>query len=341
MRADPRRIAGLDALRGLAVLLVMVHHSWPAALPGSGVVGVVMFFSLSGHLVTGVLIDELERTGRVDLGRFYRRRARRLVPALVVMMIGLTLVTWVVDPLGDRDQLGLTWLWAITWTGDLPFGHASAATFHLWTLAMEEQFYLVWPVLLIWLRPQRALWVAAVGTGAAVVATAVWFRSAPDAAYSLPTGWAICFVIGAASRVYGARLRSVRWLGSTAPAPAALAPAALAGLLVLGLVELRGHAWTYLVAGPMIAGLTAVMVLAAPVSVPRSGRWLVGLGTVSYAAYLWNYPVALWLRPVPGGGMLALVLTLLLAAASWRWVERRPTRPAAAVGMTPTAIGLR
>jgi peptidoglycan/LPS O-acetylase OafA/YrhL len=315
------RIAGLDLLRGLAIGLVMLRHAAPDLAPGAGVVGVVMFFTLSGYLITGLLHEELERTGRVDLRRFYVRRARRLLPALLVLVAGVVLVTLTLDPLGDRAELGKTVLVALTWTGNLPFGHASDATFHLWTLATEEQFYLVWPALLAVGFAARRTGVA-VGLAAAVcalacVGTVVWLWEDPDLAYSLPTTWAMCFVIGAATRLHGER-----W--STGPKPTALA---LAGLAVLSLLPLRGQAVTYLLGGPAIAILTAVVLVSlrelATVESPGLNG-LVWLGTVSYAAYLWNYPLTLWLRPHLGvaAGVTAATATLVLAALSWRCVER-------------------
>ena len=315
------RIAGLDLLRGLAIGLVMLRHTAPELAPGAGVVGVVMFFTLSGYLITGLLHDELERTGRVDLRRFYVRRARRLVPGLLVLVAGVVLVTLTLDPLGDRSELGKTVLVALTWTGNLPFGHASDATFHLWTLATEEQFYLVWPALLAVGFAARRTGVA-VGLAAAVcalacVGTVVWLWEDPDLAYSLPTTWALCFVIGAATRLHGGR-----W--STGPKPTALA---LAGLAVLSVLPLRGQAVTYLIGGPAIAILTAVLLISlrelATVESPAL-KGVVWLGTVSYAAYLWNYPLTLWLRPHLGvaAGVTAAAGTLVLAALSWRYVER-------------------
>lgn len=309
------RVQGLDLLRGIAVGLVMLRHALPSVFPGSGVVGVVMFFALSGYLITGLLVDELDRTGRVDLRRFYVRRARRLVPALLVMVVGVVLVTLLLDPLGDRDELVKTVAVALTWTGDLPFGHASDATFHLWTLALEEQFYLLWPALLAlaWVRRgvDTALLVAGIGCLVACLLTVAWLRDAPDAAYSLPTSWAGCFVVGAAARVHRDRLRPPAWL----------TPVALAGLAALSMVPLRGHALTYLAGGPTIAVLTAAVVLSwrtwTTVTHPAL-RAVVWLGTVSYAAYLWNYPLTLWLRPHAG---LAVLLTLAAAALSWRYVE--------------------
>ncbi|MDN4162307.1 acyltransferase family protein [Nocardioides abyssi] len=313
------RIEGIDLLRGLAVGLVVLRHAFPDVFPGAGVVGVVVFFALSGHLITGLLVDEVGRTGRIDLRRFYLRRARRLVPPLLVLVAGVVLVTLALDPIGDRDRLGDTVLVALTWTADLPLGDPSDATFHLWTLALEEQFYLVWPALLLLAVPRRRtglLLVAAAGACLlACVATVVWLREDPDLAYALPTSWAVCFVVGAASRLHADRLRLPSWT----------VPAALAGLGVLAVVPLRGHALTYLAGGPAIALLTAVVLSSwrtwSTVDSPAL-RPLVLLGTVSYAAYLWNYPLTVWLRPHTDlAGPLAAVLTLLAAALSWRYVE--------------------
>ncbi|WP_028474523.1 acyltransferase family protein [Nocardioides alkalitolerans] len=329
------RIAGIDLLRGVAVGLVVLRHALPEAFPGAGVAGVVMFFALSGYLITGVLLAELEATGRVRFGRFYARRARRLVPALVVLVVGVALVTLTLDPLGDRDELPRTVLVALTWTANLPFDQGSDATFHLWTLATEEQFYLLWPAVLalafVRRRVGAALVVVAVACLLACAVVVWWLRADPDLAYALPTSWAVCFVVGAAARVLVARRPAL-------VVPAGAAPLALLGIAVLGVVPLRGHALTYLAGGPAIAALTAVLLLAwrswTEVAAPLAP--LVWLGTVSYGAYLWNYPLTLWLRPsfahAEVAGLLAAVLTLVAAGLSWRYVEkplaaRRTLRP--------------
>jgi peptidoglycan/LPS O-acetylase OafA/YrhL len=316
------RIQGLDLLRGLAIGLVMLRHAAPDLAPGAGVVGVVIFFALSGYLITGLLHDELSRTGRVDLRRFYVRRARRLVPALLFLVAGVVVVTLTLDPLGDRDELARTVLVALTWTGNLPFGHASDATFHLWTLATEEQFYLLWPaVLTVGFAARRtgvALALSAAACVLACVVTVLWLSEAPDLAYALPTSWAVCFVIGAAARLFSERMR----------------PAAE---LVL-VDELSGRHFANQDQFSRRGAKRSLALLAwqdwREVQHPAL-RPLVWLGTVSYAAYLWksyaaylwNYPLTLWLRPHLGvaAGLAAAAGTLVLAAVSWRLVEQ-PTR---------------
>lgn len=316
------RIESIDLLRGLAIALVMARHAFPEALPGAGVVGVVMFFALSGHLIAGVLLDELSATGSLRLRRFYLRRARRLVPALVTMLIGFTLVTLLLDPLDDARLLPSTWLVALTWTANLPGRpETSDAAFHLWTLAGEEQFYLVLPALLLlgWRRGRLglAIAVAAVGALLACAATTWWLREVPDNAYVLPTSWAVAFVVGVASR----------WARDRLPAPGPTAGAtALLLLAALSALPVRGHVWTYLLVGPVVAASTAVLLLAWQSWTRVRHPWLrplVALGTVSYAAYLWNYPLTLWLRPyTEWAGVLAAVLTLVAATASWHLVEK-------------------
>ncbi|MGN0065829.1 MAG: acyltransferase family protein [Nocardioides sp.] len=317
-----RRIDSVDLLRGIAVALVMLRHAAPSVFEGAGVVGVVMFFALSGYLIAGVLLDELAATGSLRLRAFYARRARRLVPALVVMLCGVTVVTLLHDPLGERDLLPTTWLVALTWTANLPGRpETSEASFHLWTLAGEEQFYLLLPALLLFAvrrgRLGTALLLAAGAAVAACAATCWWLRAVPDNAYVLPTSWAACFVIGVVAR----------WGRDRVPhPPTAAVGAALAILLVLSVLDVRGHVWTYTVVGPLVATATVTLLLGWRNWVrvtPPALRCLVLLGTVSYGAYLWNYPLTLWLRPYgASGSLVAAVLTVVVAALSWRFVER-------------------
>ncbi|MFZ2502680.1 MAG: acyltransferase, partial [Nocardioides sp.] len=302
-RPSPR-VAGLDVLRGVAIALVMLRHAVPALFPGAGVVGVVMFFTLSGFLITGLLTEEFARAGGVRLGDFYRRRVVRLAPALVVLVAGYVLVTVTWDPLGERSAVAETVLVALTWTGNLPLWSASPAMFHLWTLATEEQFYLLWPtVLLLGLRRGRAGWAAAAAAAAALIgclATLVWLHDAPDLAYALPTSWAVCFVIGGATRLAVGVSAGTVDRRPARPGWRTLAPwVAGAVLALLSVLPVRGSALTYLVVGPVVSAATAATVIAAlrfrEVSTAPA-RAFAALGVVSYGAYLWNYPLTLWLR---------------------------------------------
>ncbi|WIB64145.1 acyltransferase [Curtobacterium sp. MCBD17_040] len=161
------RVQGWDVLRGVAVGLVLLRHAWPSIFGGAGIVGVVMFFTLSGYLITGILWRDLERFGRIRYGHFYRNRAIRLVPSLIVVTVAVGTVAALFNLLDDRGSLVRTAAVAITYTADLPFDHGSAAIEHLWTLATEEQFYLVWPVLLVVaFRLQRVRTMLIVSAGA-------------------------------------------------------------------------------------------------------------------------------------------------------------------------------
>jgi len=316
------RNAGIDLLRGVAVLLVILRHAFPELFGGAGIVGVVMFFALSGHLITGVLLDELTARGSIRLRHFAWRRAVRLVPALVTMMACFVLVTLVFDPLGDKETLPRTVLVALTWTANLPFDHGSDAIFHLWTLAMEEQFYLVWPALLLLAWRWRKIRPLLIGAGAISLALCVlsllWAGEYPDLVYTFPTSWTICFVIGAASRVLRDRIR----------VPGFVTPIGCAVLAALSVIPLRGHAATYLIAAPVIAIVTALFISRAwrhgdAVPFPAV-RPLVALGIVSYAAYLWNYPITLWLRGTfPAAELVAALLTVVAATLSW-WLVEKP-----------------
>ncbi len=164
----------IEGLRGLAVLLVVIFHAG-LPLPG-GFIGVDVFFVISGFLITGLLLREREQTGRIDLVAFYARRVRRLLPAaLVVLLVTLPVAYALFAPL-DRGQMVWDGAAAALSVGNIRFALAEGDYFanlaapspflHFWSLAVEEQFYLVWPALLLlaavaWRRrPRRAVWIA-------------------------------------------------------------------------------------------------------------------------------------------------------------------------------------
>lgn len=200
--APHRRILALDGLRGLAVLAVVAFHAWPGIFPG-GFVGVDLFFVLSGYLITAGLVRRLDAGKGPGLRSFWVKRARRLWPALAVLLVIATALSWLAFPdasAGLRRQ----WLGALTYTGNWLQIAAGQSYFeqsapplfeHLWSLAVEEQFYLLWPLLLwglCWLirpgrwgltRPSVILWrtrAALALAAASALGMALGFRDGED-----------------------------------------------------------------------------------------------------------------------------------------------------------------
>jgi peptidoglycan/LPS O-acetylase OafA/YrhL len=336
--ARGRRIEGLDVLRGLAVLAVMLRHSWPNTFGTAGEVGVVMFFALSGYLITGLITKDLDGFGTLRFGRFWVHRAVRLLPALFLMLLGYVVVTLAIDPpLGDDTLIPHSLLIALTYTSDLPrIGTVSGSLSHLWTLAVEEQFYIVWPFLLILGRRFRITWVLVVLAAAAITGALVFslHHTAPDylRVYTWPSSWSIAMLIGSAAQLGGDRVvEAVNRNPVVRSVAAVCAGLFLAWMCVYPNGKNDPH--TYLVIGPLIAVATTLLTITA-LRWRRVGQIfapLLGLGVISYAAYLWDWPIQQWLlatmpdhpRAVAYG---AFVLTIIAATVSWFAVERPAKR---------------
>lgn len=338
--AERPRLDGLDVLRGAAVGAVLLGHSWPGIFQGAGIVGVIVFFVLSGYLITGVLARDIQRHRKVRYGRFYAHRAFRLLPALILFLGVYAVVELAADVLGDRSkgQIGYTLLAGFGYLKDLPLPFdVSLAIGPLWTLAVEEQFYLVWPALLaLALRSNRQGrligWSAAVVLSlmtASVLGMLLFAPQLHSLVYALPTTWGLGLIIGSALRLY--RVHVFRWFSGRRLRLGAL----LGSILVLaGLAffpKANESPAFFFLGGPLAMAAAAILVvLAASHSggVPKWTRALQALGTVSYAAYLWNYMVILWLNGgstadlPPMVAVSAIVATLLLAVISWYTAER-------------------
>lgn len=339
-RAVRQRMGGLDVLRGAAVGAVLLGHSWPGIFQGAGIVGVIVFFVLSGYLITGVLMRDIERHRKVRYGRFYAHRAFRLLPALIAFLGVYAIVELAADVLGDRSKgiIGYTLLAGLGYLKDLPLPFdVSMAIGPLWTLAVEEQFYLIWPALLVLaLRKNRqgrlVGWAAAVvvalmaGTVLAMLILAPQLHSL---VYALPTTWGLGLIIGSALRLY--RVRTSSWFSGRRHRRAALfgGSAVLAALVFFP--KANESPVFFFLGGPLAMVAAAVLVALAASRTEVMPRWtrpLQLLGMVSYAAYLWNYIVILWLNDgstadlPPLVAVLAIVLTLLIAVLSWHTVER-------------------
>jgi peptidoglycan/LPS O-acetylase OafA/YrhL len=322
MAVEPWRLGhrpGLDGVRGVAVLLVVVCHlvdaRWHNPLGG---IGVTVFFTLSGFLITALLLEEANRSGRVSLARFYARRARRLLPALVLMvavvatfhaatgMVPLGRVVPVIFYVGNWSAAAGTYLGLLS---------------HTWSLSVEEQFYMLWPIALILARRWRhgLVTVTVVGIAASMVLRfTLWNDGAGYArVYAGSDTHADALLIGcllAIALVHGARPRVH---------PAAAAALGVTAIVVVSLLPFREAVSLW--APTLIPLATVALILSA-----LEGRWMSGsvlryFGSRSYGIYLWHFPlvVGAWLAIDSFAfALLATLVSLGVAELSWRYVEQ-------------------
>lgn len=338
----------IEGLRAIAILLVVAAHAEVPWLAG-GFIGVDVFFVLSGYLITRLLADELIRTGRVRFTRFYARRFRRLLPALLLMLSLCMLLGAQLVPLAQQATQSDAAAAAALWSSNLLFAFARQGYFgaessgnlflHTWSLGVEEQFYLIWPLLLVaaygtWRKTTppdpnnliQLLWlVAGISFAACVFITSIDPR---HAFYLMPTrAWQ--FALGGLAGLYFADRSS-----NPAPTPspaAALGWLGLAGILATAV--LLGDDVRYPGLWALLPTLCTLAVLICGARAPQASAIrllsqpaMTAIGRVSYSWYLWHWPVLvlgrlLWPEP-PHHVLLALVLvSLLVAWLSWRFVE--------------------
>lgn len=323
----------VDGLRGVAILAVIAYHAFPGWVPG-GFVGVDVFFVISGFLITGIIRDGLERQ-QFGFAHFYARRVRRLFPALAIVLAACWVIGWfeLLPPelaqlarhvIGGAGFVANLLFWNEAWY----FESAAAAKplLHLWSLGVEEQFYLFWPVTLVvlWRVARRHVMVATLLIAAASLVWGIWL---------VPEHRAESFYSPAARmwELLAGAVLALRPLPVLRAHTALIASLTGSALIVASAFMLEPSAWFPGWQALLPVGGAALILAAGPQALVNravlSHRWMVWLGLFSYPLYLWHWPL-LSFAYIAGhqeseiglrAGLLAL--SVLLAWATWQFVE--------------------
>ena len=330
---------GLDGLRGVAVILVIIFHSGLSWLPG-GFLGVSVFFTLSGFLITSLLINECENTGRIDLKSFWGRRLRRLAPASLVVIAGVIglasrLSTSIEASRIKGDAISATLYfsnWQFIYSGH-SYGELFAAPSplqHLWSLSIEEQLYVIVPVVIaglfaLGLRRRATGYVFLVAVAASTIAT--MFTNSHELIYYGTHTRAAELLLGAAlACLFGQRIEKLAVNQAKSLSTLYIVP--IVGVVVLSRFSSVDSPWVYSGALTAFAGLSVICLIAAiqagPVRSFLSWSPLVRVGEVSYGLYLIHWPVIVWLnservdlQPTALFGVQVIVMVILTVASYW------------------------
>jgi peptidoglycan/LPS O-acetylase OafA/YrhL len=346
MHHSPHIRLDIQGLRAIAVLSVVIFHAWPAALPG-GYIGVDVFFVISGYLISSILLKDIE-AGRFSIVEFYRRRVARIFPALFLMLAAVAATGYLILTPAELKELGRNLLSTTFFVSNIDFwlltGYFDGAAdlkplLHTWSLAVEEQFYIVYPPLLYLLFSrlgrtrvtQLAVSGAVLGLAFSELAVHRW----PTAAYFLAPARAFELLIGCALACGGAKAIRPRWA----------ATASILGLaLIVGPLVFYSNATPFpgFAAAIPTAG-TAMVIWAGSGAQPAGNRLISSppfrfFGDISYSFYLWHWPVLAYARnlyglelPAPVAAA-AVLLAVMLSLGSFHFVEqpvlkrRLPTR---------------
>ncbi len=327
----------VDGLRGIAVLAVVIFHAFPSIFP-AGFAGVDVFFVISGFLITGIILRSLEH-GEFSLANFYIRRARRIFPALSVMLAVSCVVAWFAFDAGEMKRLGLHAFGGSIFSSNMLLWHEGGyfdvsadrkPLQHLWSLAVEEQFYLLFPLGLLaaWkyrLRPLSA--VGAIGAASFVLNLLVVKIEPRSSFYLLPTrAWELMLgaMLASAETWFSLPVRQAWKRYET--------PCAIIGVALLGAGFLFADAGAYPGWSALMPTLgTALLIFSRESWINRlvlSWRPLVGVGLISYPLYLWHWPLLSFARILGGVTPSTFVRFILVAAAfclawlTYQWIER-------------------
>ena len=337
---------GLDGLRGVAVILVIIFHSGLGWLPG-GFLGVSVFFTLSGFLITSLLINERENSGRINLKAFWGRRLRRLAPASLVVIAGVVgLASWLSTSIeasrikGDAISATLYFSnWRFIYSGH-SYGELFATPSplqHLWSLSIEEQLYVVVPVLIaglfaMGLRRRAIGYVFLVAVAGSTIAT-MFTNSHELIYYGTHTRAAELLLGSALACLFGQRIEKLAVNKAKSLSTLYIVP--IVGVVVLSRFSSVDSPWVYSGALTAFAGLSVICLIAAiqagPVRSILSSSPLVRVGEVSYGLYLIHWPVIVWLNSErvdlqpTALFVLQVIVTVILTLVSY-WLIEQPIR---------------
>jgi len=335
------RVPALDGVRGLAILIVIIAH---LGLLQGGNFGVDLFFVLSGFLITSILLQEQRRNGVISISKFYLRRALRLLPALFVFVLSVLLYTFICQPF-PKFLLAVSDAWRIAlycfnWQITLEYGHHIMGYVHhemfphLWSLSVEEQFYLIWPcLLLLLLKKSRSFVLYFLLAGMAAEGIARFISSDGGPSYwiyfstlmhsdGLMYGALVAWILHWGYMPKGLSRTTLSWVGAIS-------------LVVLLLVSIpnplnTGAAYRGLFS---FVNLLCALLIASAIWCPQSPlRWfleskpMTWIGKVSYGLYIWHYPVHVFI-----GGLaffnkfwepvIIIGLTLIITSISYYKLE--------------------
>ena len=329
-------VPALDGVRAVAALLVVFFHLRLGF--SNGDIGVDVFFVLSGFLITGILLRAADR-GRVSFKTFYWRRALRLLPVYFVVVAVSVTVAFIGDLGGGTLRGAVSSLFYVSnWVAGGGYGLGLLA--HTWSLSIEEQFYLIWPLtlvlLLLWVRGDRSKSVLAVaGLIALCYASIVvcWAAGAAEGfAWNLTPARGMQLLFGCLLALLLSRPGEIRLPPRARRLPDAVGLASIAGLLVIANFWNSGGWLEMLVQWPLVAVLTVLVLFACVAPGPSLVQGLlslpaiVAIGKVSYGLYLWHFPVMYALDDTLGmdnwgAKVLAVVLTAAIVPLSYRYLE--------------------
>lgn len=335
----------LDGIRAVAVLMVFAHHVFPwYEVPGG--LGVDVFFVISGWLITRILLKEYDKNGKIKLGKFYAKRALRLYPPLLITVLTF-LVLWFTQG-QPFTEIVKSSVWSLTYLTNIAITAEWSQVLHLahtWSLAMEEQFYLIWPlvlILMLTLKISRAWMVTLLGIGTAI-SFASWVLL-PDQPFN-PVSRAGAMLVGCAVAIL---VEKKPWQNTPLAYAAAIAVVALVAVQMFADINYTFTMWAVIALTPLVilhaafgeSFLTRLL----------STRWLVYIGVISYEIYLWHYPIFRAVRDTgdfTGAqvGLITLILTLGASALSHMILQKpiarirdRINAPKPAVDAIPATV---